>query len=623
MIRMLFLALVALLAAAPTAAQDLMDPDDAFAVEAEAVDGQTIRINWEVDSDYYLYQDKLELESTTDGIAFGELDLPESKTKQDEQFGEVETHSGEFSATVPVERADGDDGARTVTFTLHSQGCNDPRGVCYPPHEQELEVDLPEAGSGGDEGSADEGGKAQEDEAQEDEAQEEGSAGAGSGSGSVSSHDQLADSLASDSAWLIVLTFFGLGLLLAFTPCVFPMIPILSSIIAGQGEHITTRRAFTMSVVYVIAMALTYTVAGVIAGLFGENLQAAFQNPWILGTFAAIFVLLALSMFGFYDLQLPSGLQGRLSEVSNRQRGGTLTGVAIMGFLSALIVGPCVAAPLMGALIYIGQTGDAVLGGLALFALSLGMGAPLVAIGTGAGKLMPKAGPWMDAVKGVFGILLLAVAIWMMERVLPGSVTLGLWAILFIVSAVYMGALDALSEGVSGWRRFWKGLGLVLLVYGVFMLAGAATGGSDPLRPLQTVSVAGGGGEEQEEHLEFRRVETVEELDSAVEEAAADDRPVMFDYYADWCVSCKEFEKYTFSDSAVQSTLAENDVLLLQADVTDNTADDKALLREFDLVGPPAILFFDRDGEEKSRQRVVGFKEAEPFNQRLKEVYAR
>ncbi|MGM0412266.1 MAG: protein-disulfide reductase DsbD [Pseudomonadota bacterium] len=616
MIRTLLLALVALLAAAPAAAQDLMDPDDAFAVEAEAVDGQTIRISWEVHSDYYLYQDKFELESNTDGVSFGELDLPEPKVKEDEFFGEVETHSGSFEATVPVER--GDDGAKTVAFTLHSQGCNDPQGVCYPPHEQELEVDLPEAGADDSDESAGSGEADEKDSAEQESAEEPAG-----GAGTVSAQDQLADSLANEAVWLVVLTFFGLGLLLAFTPCVFPMIPILSSIIAGQGEHITTKRAFTMSVVYVLAMALTYTVAGVIAGLFGENLQAAFQNPWILGTFAAIFVLLALSMFGFYDLQLPSSMQGKLSEVSNRQQGGTLTGVAVMGFLSALIVGPCVAAPLMGALIYIGQTGDAVLGGLALFALSLGMGAPLVAIGTGAGKLMPKAGPWMDAVKGVFGILLLAVAIWMLERVLPGQVTLGLWAILFMVSAVYMGALDALREGVSGWRRFWKGLGLVLLIYGVFMLAGAATGGSDPLRPLQTVSVAGGGGSAEEEHLEFRRVETVEELNSAVEQAASNDRPVMFDFYADWCVSCKEFEKYTFSDSAVQSTLAENDVLLLQADVTDNTDEDKALLREFDLIGPPAILFFDRDGEEKSRQRVVGFKEAEPFNQRLQEVYAR
>ena len=605
MIRMLMLGLAALLAAAPVAAQNLLDPDDAFAVEAEAASGQSVRLIWDIHPDYYLYQDKIRLESNTDGISLGSPALPAPKVKQDEFFGEVKTYSGRVEATVPVERVDGNEGARTVAFTLHTQGCNEPRGVCYPPHEQPLEVDLPEVGTGG-------GAAAR--------TADSGEAAAGA---TVSEQDQLADSLANQSVWLTVLTFFGLGLLLAFTPCVFPMIPILSSIIAGQGENITTKRAFTMSVVYVLAMALTYTAAGVIAGLFGENLQAAFQNPWILGTFATIFVLLALSMFGFYDLQLPSSLQGKLSEVSNRQQGGTLTGVGIMGFLSALIVGPCVAAPLMGALIYIGQTGDAVLGGLALFALSLGMGAPLVAIGTGAGKLMPKAGPWMDAVKGVFGILLLAVAIWMLERVLPGQVTLGLWAVLFMVSAVYMGALDALAEGVSGWRRFWKGLGLVLLIYGVFMLAGAATGGSDPLRPLQTVSVAGGGGSAEEEHLEFRRVGTVEELNSAVEQAAANDRPVMFDFYADWCVSCKEFEKYTFSDPAVQSTLAENNVLLLQADVTDNTAEDKALLREFDLIGPPAILFFDREGDEKSRQRVVGFMEAERFNQRLQEVYAR
>lgn len=277
----------------------------------------------------------------------------------------------------------------------------------------------------------------------------------------------------------MILTFFGFGLLLAFTPCVFPMIPILSSIIVGQGEDITTRRAFTLSLVYVLAMALTYTVAGVIAGLSGENLQAAFQNPWILGSFATVFVLLSLSMFGFYDLQIPASWQSKLSEISNKQQGGTLTGVAIMGFLSALIVGPCVAAPLAGALIYIGQTGDPYLGGAALFALSMGMGAPLLAIGTGAGKVLPRAGDWMNAIKATFGVLLLAVAIWMLERIIPTAAAMLLWAALLIISAIYMGAMDRLDVDASGWQKLFKGTGVLLLAWGVILLIGVAAGARD------------------------------------------------------------------------------------------------------------------------------------------------
>ncbi len=601
----LLLALVLPLAFLVGGAQaDPLDPDDAFAVQSLALDGDTLLVSWDIHPDYYMYRDKFRFESTTDGVAFGEPHFPDGTVEEDEFFGRVETYRGRLDVEIPVERDDA--GPVTVEFIAHSQGCNDPAGVCYPPHQQTLSVDLPATG----EEAADR--PAESTDAAADPAGDDAAAEA-----PVSEQERLAASLADGNAWIIVLTFFGLGLLLAFTPCVFPMIPILSSIIAGEGDNITTRRAFTMSLVYVLAMAVTYTVAGVIAGLFGENLQAAFQNPWILGTFAGIFVLLALSMFGFYDLQLPSSMQSKLTEVSNRQRGGTLTGVGVMGFLSALIVGPCVAAPLMGALIYIGQTGDAVLGGLALFAMSLGMGAPLLAIGTSAGKLLPKAGPWMSAVKAVFGVLLLAVALWMLERILPGPVALGLWAALLVISAVYLGALEPVPEGSSGWRRLWKGLGVLLLVYGVFLMIGSATGGNDPTRPFAAVNLGGG---QATEELSFRSVKTVADVEETVAEASEAGRPVMLVYTADWCVSCRELERDTYPDPDVQSILAENDTVLIKADVTANDSDDRALLREFGVIGPPALLFFDSDGEERRSDRVVGFMGPTEFSDHLRRV---
>ena len=428
----------------------------------------------------------------------------------------------------------------------------------------------------------------------------------------ISEQDQIAASLASGNTLLTILTFFGFGLLLAFTPCVFPMIPILSSIIVGQGEKITTRKAFAMSLTYVLAMALTYTVAGVIAGWFGENLQAAFQNPWILGSFAAVFIALSLSMFGFYELQMPSALQSRLTEISNRQQGGTLLGVAVMGFLSALIVGPCVAAPLAGALIYIGQTGDAVLGGAALFALSLGMGAPLIAIGTSAGKLLPRAGGWMDAIKAVFGVLLLAVAIWMLERVVPPAVTMLLWGLLLIISAIYMKALDPLAPECSGWQKLWKGLGVVLLVIGSLQLIGAAAGGRDYLQPLKGLQLGMGGGVAgSEQHVTFKRIKTVADLERELADASNQGKMVMLDFYADWCIYCKDYEKYVFTDPRVQAEL--NKLVLLQADVTANDDEDKALLKHVKVTAPPAILFFDKQSSEMRGYRIVGLMNADEF----------
>jgi thiol:disulfide interchange protein DsbD len=432
----------------------------------------------------------------------------------------------------------------------------------------------------------------------------------------VSEQDQMSNALRSGNNLLTLIAFFGAGLLLAFTPCVFPMIPILCGIIVGQGEDQTVRKSFGLSLVYVLAMAATYTIVGILVGLSGENIQAWFQDPWIIGTFAAIFVALSLSMFGFYELQMPASVQSKLTQISNSQQGGTLVGVAIMGFLSALIVGPCVTAPLVGALIYIADTGDAVLGGMALFSLSMGMGAPLLAIGASAGKVLPKAGAWMDAVKAVFGVLLLALAIWLLERVAPAAATMALWGSLLIVSAIYMGAIDALPEGGSGWRKLWKGLGLLMLVYGIILIIGLASGGRDVFNPLKGINVSSGSTHTQQtSHLAFKQIKGVEGLNAALADAKKQGKTVMLDFYADWCVSCKEMEALTFSDPTVKTALSNS--VLLQADVTPNDDKDTELYKHFGIIGPPSIMFFDKSGNELKNYRVVGFMPAEKFSQHV------
>jgi thiol:disulfide interchange protein DsbD len=395
------------------------------------------------------------------------------------------------------------------------------------------------------------------------------------------------------------------------------MIPILSGIIIGQGKEITTGKAFTISLVYVLAMAIVYTIAGVLAGMFGENLQAAFQNPWLLSIFAGLFVLLALSMFGFYDLQLPRGLQGRLTEISNKQQGGTLIGAAIMGALSALIVGPCVAPALAAAILVIGQSGDPVLGGVALFALSMGMGAPILAFGTSSGKLLPKVGSWMDIVKSVFGVAMLAVAIIMLERIIPATISMVLWGTLLVVSSIYMGALHELPVEASGWQRLWKGLGVVIMIYGTLMLVGAAAGGKDTVQPLRGIVI--NGGTAQQQHQNFKPIKSEADLARELKIASSQNRPVMLDFYADWCVTCKEMERYTFSDPGVIKAL--EGFVLLQADVTANDEIDKRLLQgRFGMPGPPSIIFFDRNGREQKKLRVVGFVPATEFAAHVKQA---
>lgn len=570
--------------------------DKVFIPSLTALDGNTILARWDIADGYYLYRDKFAFAAVPNsGVTLGAPQSPAGEFKADETFGRMEVYHRDVEIRVPVNRTTSE--AVTFDVEVKYQGCAD-AGFCYPPEKKLLPVSLPAVLATTASATA--------------------AGGSSSGTrGYISEQDQFAQRLQNDNLFLTLAAFFGVGLLLAFTPCVFPMIPILSSIVAGQGVQTTTRKALSLSLAYVFAMALTYTIAGVIAGLTGANLQAAFQDPWIVGAFSLVFVALALSMFGFYELQVPSVLQSKLTTLSNQQQGGTLAGAAIMGFLSALIVGPCVAAPLAGALIYISQSGDAVIGGLALFSLSMGMGTPLLLIGTSAGKLLPRVGNWMNTVKATFGVMLLALAVWMLGRVIPAQVSMLLWAVLAIVVAVYLGALRRVGPDASGWQKLWQGMGLVSLVYGVILMLGVASGGADPLSPLNHFAGSSGGSAanasvtESGNHLQFTRVKGLDGLQRELAAASRRGQPVLLDFYADWCVSCKEMERFTFSDSRVQAALANTH--LIQADVTDNDDADQALLKHVGIVGPPAILFFDAQGSEQRQFRVVGFMKPDEF----------
>ena len=592
--------------AAPASGAPPLPPEQAFRFEAIAGDAATILVRFTAAPGYYLYRDHFAFRVTGDDtVTLGPVALPEGTLKDDPEFGVVPVIYDQVEIPVRVNRRVAGPEAR-IMLEADWQGCRD-GDICYPPQTGALAVTLPAVDAPliheplEDTAAAGRPGVA---------------TSANSATAPVSEQSRLAR-LLGENPVLAMLTFFGAGLLLAFTPCVFPMVPILSGIIAGEGDRITTGRALTLSLVYVLAMAVTYTVAGVLAGLFGQNLQAMFQNPWVIGAFVGIFVLLALSMFGFYELQLPSSWQTKLTEQSNRQQGGRLGGVAVMGFLSALIVGPCVAPPLAAALIFIGETGSPTLGGAALFSMSLGMGVPLVLFGVSAGKLLPRAGTWMNAVKAVFGVGLLALGIWMLERIMPGNVIMVLWGLLAIGCAVYLGALERIPEGASGWARLWKALGVSLLLFGALQFIGAASGGSYWLRPLEHLSF-GSGAAATAEKVAFQRIKSLDDLDAAVAQANGRGLPAMLDFYADWCVECIRMERNTFPDAGVQAALER--LQPLKADVTANDDVDQALMRRYGIIGPPAILFFNRRGEEMEAYRLVGYFTPEEFTAHLQRV---
>jgi len=584
--RRLALIVLLLLCALPPAraanADDLLEPDKAFRFSAQALDAATVEVRYAIADGYYLYRERFRFAAEPASVKLGPPQFPKGQVHEDKFFGKQETYRKEVRIRLPVEAA----GAEGLKLLVTSQGCAD-LGVCYVPQVQSADLRL--ASLGGSRSSI----------------YKENEPFASSPERVTAASDDLrfAGVLESGRLWLVMAVFFGAGLLLTFTPCVLPMVPILSGIIVGEGQEVTRGRAVLVSLAYVLGMAVTYTAIGIAAAFSGNLLSAALQNAWVLGAFAAVFVGLALSMFGFYELQLPSRWQARLTEASNRLGGGHWGAVVLMGALSAAIVSPCVAAPLAGALLYIGQTRDAVLGGTALFSMAIGMGAPLVLVGVSGGMLLPKAGQWMCAVKQFFGVLLLTVAIWVISPVIPAAVQMILWAMLLIGSGVFLRALEPLGGDASGWHRLWKAVGILALIAGVAQAIGALSGARDPLQPLSGVFAES----PAQKPLPFETVKALD-LDARLKTA---DKVAMLDFYADWCVSCKEMERFTFSDPQVQARLGR--MLLLRADVTADTADDKALLKRFRLFGPPGIVFFDAGGREIEGLRVIGYQSPEKF----------
>lgn len=613
---------------------DFLPPDEAFQFTAKVQDAKTVLLQFKAHDGYYLYQERFHFESQTPGVELGKPEFPPAHKIFDKNLGhEVFHYRGLVPIPLPVLKA-----PATFKMLVTYQGCAD-AGLCYPPIEKLATVSL--SGFGGNETVS---------ISEPDD--ESGSAPAASGSGASGlvqglmagsnaaqpsaasasattapapattasavaapaaaaavaqggDSSRIGQALASGSLLSIIPMFLVFGLLLAFTPCVLPMIPILSSIIVGQGDKVSRGRGFALAVAYSLGMAIVYTAFGVAAGLLGQGLAASLQNPWVLSVFALLLVVLSLSMFGFYELQVPSSLQSKLSSTSDKMQGGHFAGVFIMGGISALIVGPCVAAPLAGALLYISQTGNALIGGVALFSLAAGMSVPLLLVGLGAGTLLPKAGGWMDGVKAFFGVLLIATALYMIAPVLPTWLLMVLWALLLLISASFLRVFDRLPDEVSGWKRLFKGFGVALAVAGAALIVGLAAGNRNLLQPLAGLGGGAAGAVSAAPAVQFQRIHTVADLDRVV---ASSSKPVMLDFYADWCVSCKEMEHFTFTDPAVAQQLA--GFTLIQADVTNNTADDKALLKRFQLFGPPGIIFF-KSGKEVGR--VVGFEDAKTF----------
>ena len=574
---------------------DFLPVDEAFQPLLTALDGNTVEVAIRVAPGYYLYKDKITARSSSDRAQLGRLDLPPGEQKHDEWFGEMEVYHEDVFARLPLARATPE--SMQLPLELGYQGCAD-GGICYPPVKKSLTVTLPTAtavsalpATSAIAGRSDVSG--------------------GSQTGMVSEQARLAALISTSGIWVVVATFFGAGLLLAFTPCVLPMVPILSGIIAGEGDDVSPARGFALAFTYVMGMALVYTAAGIAAAAVGLQLQATFNQPWILTLFAGLFVVLALGMFGLFELQMPSSVQTRLSQISGNQKSGTVIGAFVMGALSSLIVTACVAPPLVASLTVIGQSGDMLRGGIALFALSMGMGTPLLVVGASAGKLLPHAGPWMVAVRNGFGFMMLGLAVWMLSRIMPAEVTLALWGVLIFMGGVYLGGLTTLTPESLGIHKLGKGFGLLAVIYGAVLLLGALAGGHSVLQPLAGVNVGGQTMVVEHQQLAFRRIKTVMDLDQALAAASAEGKTTMLDFYADWCVSCVEMEEYTFTDADVQAALATT--VLLQADVTANDDEDQALLQRFGVYGPPTIIFFDNDGMQRHGYEVVGYMKAPDF----------
>ena len=588
-------------------AADFLNPDEAFKLKAELKSDRTVVLHWDIAKRYKLYRDKVTIGVESGNAQVQTPVLPKGVTYTDPTIGEkIEIYHDKLDVEVPVVKADG-----VFLLNVGYQGCSED-GLCYPPITKRFKIDpIRSAGIliADDQAGASTGtGVVLADKVNPPSTPLAQAKGLSSKESAPHNDLSLATTtLAGGSLWKISLAFLAFGLLLSFTPCVLPMVPILSSIIVGEGD-VTRRRSFLMALAYCLGMVLVYTSLGVAAGLAGEGLAGALQKPWVLIMFSLLLVLLSLSMFDVYQLQLPISLQSKLGKASGNLKGGRFVGVFFMGSLSALIVGPCVAAPLAGTLVYISQTRDVLIGGLALFSMATGMSVPLLLIGLSAGSLLPKAGAWMIGVKNVFGLLLIAVAVWMVSPILPGWVFMLFWGAFAILCAVFIGFFDASPEKPTISFRFRKTFGSVLFVIGVLELAGAASGGNNVLKPLSQIHGSSPGVAEEQERVNFTPVKTAGELDQALRSAK---KPVMLDFYASWCVACKEMDEFTFHDPKVMGQL--KNMALLRVDVTANTDDDRALMKQFGLFGPPGIIFFNAEGKEIPESRIEGTLDAHAF----------
>ena len=553
----------------------ILEPNEAFKTTFTQ-NKDNLNIKLELGKNIYLYDDKIKISI----LKPQKIDLTNEITKPAPvEYDGFIVHLTNLDLTIPYTLLKSKVDSSNYEIEVSFQGCSK-AGLCYAPISEKFLLTL--------QGETSTQTKALEKKL-EDKVQ----------TADLNETDSIANTLKNGNMFLILATFFGFGLLLALTPCVFPMIPILSSIIVGasKNEDMTAAKGFFLSLVYVLSMSVAYTIAGVIAGIFGANLQAALQNPYVLVVFALIFVALAFSMFGYFEIKLPQSIQTKVNKTTDGKEKQGVVGIAIMGFLSALIVGPCVAPPLAGALVYIGQTGDAVLGGLALFVMSLGMGVPLLLIGLGAGKFMPKPGGWMESITRIFGIVMLGVAIWLLDRVLNSTIMMILWALLFLGTGLYLKIyVHILTKLIS----------LVFLILGTVLLIGSISGATNPLNPLEKFTSSKEAIKSDE--LVFQKIKNIKELEEAIKNSS---KPVILDFWASWCVSCKELDNITFKDKEVISKL--QGFTLLKVDVTKNSDEDKTLQKKFGIVGPPALIFWDDKKQEITTAKIVGYKNPKEF----------
>ena len=587
---------------------DFLPPDQAFSFSATESPG-AVDVHFRIADGYYMYRERFAFATRNGSATLGEPQLPAGHVKFDQTFQKnVETYRGEVSIRIPVKQASG-----AFDLAVTSQGCAD-AGICYPPAEHVYHVSGAALQAAGADGAAQQSAVPPATPAQQGTA---ASTSVGSWFERVTSADYAQSLLQGGSFFTVVGLYFVAGMVLSLLPCSYPMIPIVSAIIIGEGARVTRTRGFVLSFVYVLGMALVYTVLGIAAALVGQSLGAWLQNPWVLGAFALLLTAFALSLIAGLDFAMPRRWQDSVSRASHGRPGGKFAAVAVMGGLSALVVGACMTAPLFAVLAFIAHTGNALLGGTALFAMGIGLGVPLMILGVGAGTLLPRAGTWMDGVKVFFGVVLLAAALWIVWPVLGITARMLLAAFWLLLAAAALGLFTPNAGPATAWRRLGRGVGAALAIWAATLLVGVAAGSGDPLRPLAVLASreAPAGGAEGATRLTFAPVGSPSQLDAAL---VSSSKPSMLDFYADWCVSCKEMESLTFSDPRVQARLRQLD--LLRADVTANNTDDQALLKRFGLFGPPGIIFFDSRGHEVLR--VVGYESADRFLGRLDRLSA-